>query len=79
MTTEVTEPSEIHAGDWLELRGVGDRPVRRGQIIGLLGRPEHPHFRVRWDDEQESLVYPADHAFRVLRLHANAPAAAHNA
>jgi hypothetical protein len=49
------------AGDWLEVKGIGERPSRRGQIREVLGSSEHPHFRVRWDEGHESIVYPADH------------------
>lgn len=27
----------------------------------VLGAAGHPHFRVRWDEGHESIVYPADH------------------
>ena len=59
MATEKTEGS-AHVGDWIEARGVHGEPARRGQIIELLGRPEHKHYRVRWDERHESIVYPAD-------------------
>ncbi len=49
------------AGDWLEVRGVAERPSRRGEIREVLGSPEHPHFLVRWDEGHESIVYPSDH------------------
>lgn len=49
------------AGDWLEVKGVADGPSRRGKIMEVLGVPGHPHFRVRWDEGHESIVYPADH------------------
>ena len=49
-----------HVGDWIEARGLHGQPVRRGQIIELLGHDEHEHYRVRWDEQHESIVYPAD-------------------
>jgi len=48
------------AGDWIECRGVHGQPPRRGQIIEVLGHDGHEHYRVRWDEKHESIVYPAD-------------------
>lgn len=36
------------------------KPSRRGEIIELLGLREHEHYRVRWDQRHESIVYLAD-------------------
>jgi Ala-tRNA(Pro) deacylase len=38
-------------------RGVGDIP-RRGEILETLGESTSPHYRVRWDDGHESILYP---------------------
>lgn len=35
---------------------------RTGEILELLGEPDHRHFRVRWDDGHESLFYPSSDA-----------------
>jgi Domain of unknown function (DUF1918) len=48
------------AGDWIETRGVHGQTPRRGEIIEVLGREGHEHYRVRWDEQHESIVYPAD-------------------
>jgi Domain of unknown function (DUF1918) len=32
---------------------------RSGEILEVLGEPGHEHYRVRWDEEHESLVYPS--------------------
>ena len=48
------------AGDWVEPRGVHGQASRRGEIIEVLGREGHEHYRVRWDEQHESIVYPAD-------------------
>lgn len=48
------------AGDLIECRGVHGQAPRRGQIIEVLGQEGHEHFRVRWDEKHESIVYPAD-------------------
>jgi hypothetical protein len=47
-------------GDWVEARGLPGRPSRRGEIIELLRHDSREHYRVRWDDQHESIVYPAD-------------------
>jgi len=51
---------DAHLNDWIEARGLPGQPSRRGQIVGLLGRAGHEHYRVRWDEQHESIVYPAD-------------------
>jgi hypothetical protein len=56
-----TDPGSARLGDWLELEGAAGYSSRRGQIVEILGRPGHVHFRVRWDEEHESIVYPAEH------------------
>jgi hypothetical protein len=57
---KVVDRAEARAGDWLEARGVPGEPSKRGRIIEVLGGPGHEHFRVRWDEQHESIVYPAD-------------------
>jgi hypothetical protein len=51
---------EAHAGDLLDAHGSHGKPSRRGEILEVLGEAGHPHFRVRWDDQHESIVYPSD-------------------
>jgi len=53
-------PAAARVGDWLEARGTHGEPARRGRIIEILGDPGHEHYRVRWDEQHESIVYPAD-------------------
>jgi Domain of unknown function (DUF1918) len=48
------------AGDSIETRGVHGQAARRGEILEVLGREGHEHYRVRWDEQHESIVYPAD-------------------
>jgi hypothetical protein len=48
------------AGDWIEPHGVHGQASRRGEIIEVLGGEGHEHYRVRWDEQHESIVYPAD-------------------
>jgi len=59
-TAKTSTHSHARVGDWIEARGVHGRAARRGEIIELLGREGHEHYRVRWDDQHESIVYPAD-------------------
>ena len=55
-----SEKTGAHAGDWIQSRGVHGQAPRRGEIIEVLGREGHEHYRVRWDERHESIVYPAD-------------------
>ena len=53
-------PGGAAVGDFVQARGVHGEPARRGQILELLGGPGHEHYRVRWDEQHESILYPAD-------------------
>lgn len=57
----MAEPAK--AGDWVVVhgKGVGD-PARTGMILEVLGEPGHEHYRVRWDEEHESIFYPGSDA-----------------
>jgi Domain of unknown function (DUF1918) len=59
MTTRASSGSAA-VGDLIEARGIHGESARRGEIIELLGRKGHEHYRVRWDEQHESIVYPAD-------------------
>ncbi len=57
-----------------EKRGrVGPR-VRSGVIAEVLGRPDHEHYLVRWDDGKTSVYYPT-HIDESAAAPAQAPAA----
>ena len=56
---------DAHVGDWLEAHAIHGGAPRRGEIVEILGAEGHKHFRVRWDEEHESIVFPAD-GVRVL-------------
>ena len=60
MTTQQARSSSAHVGDCIEARGIYGQPPRRGQIMELLGRDHHERYRVRWDENHESILYPAD-------------------
>ena len=51
---------KVRAGDWLEARSISGGPPHRGQIERVLGRGAHTRYLVRWDEQHESIVYPAD-------------------
>jgi len=59
MSRNVTSAA-ARAGDLLEARGIHGEQSRRGQIVEILGEPGHEHYKVRWDEVHESIVYPAD-------------------
>ena len=59
MTPTNQQKIQARIGDWLETGGVEGRPARRGQITEVLGRAHHTRYRVRWDEQHESIVYPA--------------------
>jgi hypothetical protein len=50
-------------GDVVVVHGhtTGD-PGRTGVILEVLGSAGHQHFRVRWDEEHESLYWPGSDA-----------------
>jgi hypothetical protein len=50
-------------GDVVEITGhrVGEA-VRTGEILEVIGEPGQMHFRVRWEDAHESIVYPSSDA-----------------
>ena len=53
-------PHDIHEGDWIEVNVIGGGPNRRAQILEILGAPGHAHYRVRWDEQHESLHFPSE-------------------
>ena len=58
MTTKMSGDARV--GDLVEVRGLHGQPARRGEIVELLGDAGHKRYRVRWDGEHESIVYPSD-------------------
>ena len=55
-----SEKKSATVGDWVEARGVPGQPTRRGEIVEVMGKGDHEHYRVRWDERHESILYPAD-------------------
>ncbi|WP_228430623.1 DUF1918 domain-containing protein [Baekduia soli] len=50
--------SGVRTGDRLEVRGLPGSASRHGMILEVLGEGAHEHYRVRWDEEHESLFFP---------------------
>ncbi len=66
---ESSQRFRAKVGDVVAVHGhhLGE-PGRLGEILEVLGDPDHVHFRVRWDDEHESIFYPGnDASVRVRR------------
>jgi hypothetical protein len=56
-----TDPSRSAGiGSRIEVHEIGGTIKRDGEIIEVLGRPGHEHYRVRWTDGHESIHFPAD-------------------
>lgn len=53
----------VAPGDLVEISAhkVGT-PARKGEVVDVLGTPGSEHFRVRWDDGHESVLYPGSDA-----------------
>jgi hypothetical protein len=51
----------VGPGDLVQTAGrrVGD-PGRTGEIVAVLGEDDRAHYRVRWEDGRESLLYPGE-------------------
>ena len=58
LVSNMVTTSEARVGDAVEVKGLPGNPAKRGQILEVLGAGEHVHFRVRWEDEHESLLFP---------------------
>jgi hypothetical protein len=55
----MTPPARPHKGDHIVVHGdrVGESS-RAGQILEVLGTPEHERYRIRWEDGHESIFSP---------------------
>jgi hypothetical protein len=60
--SDTVTTTAARVGDAVEVNGLPGRPAKRGQIVAVLGAGEHVHFRVRWDEQHESLFYPTEGA-----------------
>jgi hypothetical protein len=60
---KLTKQAAVRAGDLIEIHGHRQGEERRlGEILAVLGEPGHEHYRVRWDDDRESVFFPASDA-----------------
>ncbi len=52
---------DASVGDAVEVSGrrVGD-PGRTGEILDVLGEDDRRHYRVRWEDGHETMLYPGE-------------------
>ncbi len=54
------KPHVPQVGDLVQTRDIHGQAPRRGEIVEVLGEGAHERFRVRWDEQHESILYPAD-------------------
>jgi hypothetical protein len=63
----------IHEGTPGDILVVGRRTLseraRKGEILEVFGEGEHTHYRVRWEDDHESLFYPSNDAMITQEIH----------
>jgi hypothetical protein len=61
--SESTRQSRAQVGDVIVVEGHRLGESRRmGEILEVLGEPDHEHYRVRWDDGRETVFYPSSDA-----------------
>lgn len=61
--SEPKQNRQPRAGDVVDISGRRLGDLRRmGEILEVAGEPGHEHFRVRWEDGHESVVYPSSDA-----------------
>jgi Domain of unknown function (DUF1918) len=59
--TQTSVQAEV--GDLVVIDGHRVGGSRRiGEILAVLGEPGHEHYRVRWDDDHEGVLYPSSDA-----------------
>jgi hypothetical protein len=61
--TQTKQGAQARVGDLIEVTGhrVAEG-ARLGEIVEVIGVSEHVHYRVRWEDGRETVVYPGDDA-----------------
>lgn len=62
-TVKAEQAFRAQAGDWVIVHGhtLGE-PERTGLILEVLGTPGDERYRVRWDEQHESIFYPGSDA-----------------
>jgi hypothetical protein len=57
------QQSRAEVGDVIVIGGHRLGESRRtGEILEVLGEPDHEHYRVRWEDGRETIFYPSSDA-----------------
>jgi hypothetical protein len=57
---QTEDSSRAQVGDLVIVEGHRIGEARRiGEILEVLGETGHEHYRVRWDDDHESVFYPS--------------------
>ncbi len=57
---QAQDTPRAHVGDLVIVEGHRIGEARRiGEILEVLGEAGHEHYRVRWDDDHESVFYPS--------------------
>ncbi len=54
MIAEIARP-----GDWIEEPSSDHSAPRRGLVVEVLGSGSRRHYRVRWDEQHESIHFPS--------------------
>jgi hypothetical protein len=59
----MSKQTVARVGDWIEVHGhvQGEAP-RTALVLEVLGTAGNEHYRVRWDEEHESILYPGPDA-----------------
>ncbi len=60
-------------GDWIEVDGTRGASPQRGVILEVIGSGAHERLRVHWDEQHESLFYPAEQGFAIHARPERAP------
>jgi hypothetical protein len=47
-------------GDWIAVHVIGGGAPRLGQVVEVIGGPGHERYRVRWDEQHESIHFPTE-------------------
>jgi hypothetical protein len=59
----MTKQAVARVGDWIEIHGHAQgEPSRLALVLEVLGEKGNEHYRVRWDEEHESILYPGPDA-----------------
>ena len=59
----MTKQDVARVGDWIEIHShaQGESP-RMALVLEVLGTEGSEHYRVRWDEEHESILFPGPDA-----------------